>query len=274
MWFYLYSRYKVTLNPRLHWLDRPLEFYNADELRELVLRPFRAGRAWKIDNLNPSSQRNVSLGGTIGSIFEIIRGGRWLLWATEKGEVHYHDLDLPSSSDPRVLIRWPSNDGGEIHRMAVYMDIDTPYLTFQLAVLVHGSGRRLDKRKHTPLNTNGAKIFVWVIKAVPDDRGHVIDLKADILISSSDRSDGEVECLSFSKNMLAYSIRGERLTRFWEWGQEKRSRLKGRFAQRSFKVRETMIYKLRTCLTGPLEYCLTSQRMGCLSRCTWLPPSI
>ena len=273
-WSYLYSHYKATLYPRLHWADRPLEYYDTNELRELVLRPFRAERAWKTDGLSPTLHHTISFEKGFNSTVELIRGGRWLLWGTDKGEVHYRDLDLPSSSRSRVLIRWPPNDGARVHKMAVYMDNTASYLKFNLAVILHGSGRRIGRTRSPPANTIGAKIFIWTINSIPDDQGHVVDLEADLLICSSDRLDGELECLSFCRNMLAYSIKGRRFTRIWEWDAVKWSRLKGRLMLRSFKVRSLVNSSIIRILTEQIERCITSQWMDCLFECTQLSPSL
>src|SRR4051794_33461561 len=85
VWLDLYLRYKDTLEPRQHWPDRPLEFYDANEIQNLVLSPFKADCAWKTDDLAPSSQRSIPISRGYIHSAQLIRGGRWFLWGTDRG---------------------------------------------------------------------------------------------------------------------------------------------------------------------------------------------
>ena len=58
---HLFARYRDTLQPRQHWPDRPLNYYDDQELQELVLMPFRVDRAWTTDNLAPTSLKSFSV---------------------------------------------------------------------------------------------------------------------------------------------------------------------------------------------------------------------
>ena len=183
----------------MHWPDRPLDLYNVKELQELVLRPFRVDHAWKTDNIAATSRLSFPVGRTIYS-GELIRGGRWLIVGTDKGEILYFDLEAPVVK-PRVLI--PSAYGdAEIHiypLISIDMDDNEPHLAFNIAVVSHGYGAE------TLAPFYGKRpIQVWKVKGVPDADGHIVDLQGENLASFADEPRCLAGSLSLRGNLLAY----------------------------------------------------------------------
>jgi len=204
-----------------------------------------------------------------------------MVWGTDKGEVYYRDLEWLATnpvSPPRLLIQWPSSDTAEVHRIAFHMDDDSAYLRFTLAVIVNGSGRRHGSsplRSRFAYGNNPAKIFIWIVNAVPNQHGRVVDLKADILAQTSFSTDGEIECICLGMNTLAYSLKGQSITWVVEWDQKKgkSSSTTSRFVIKTYNVR-TSANTTSHGLTGSPEGRSTPQRMDALPDLTEFDVSI
>ena len=85
------------------------------------------------------------------------------------------------------------------------MEDDAPYLTFKLASV--GFGRSVQ-----------TIIQVWKIIGVPDHRGRVADLKAEIIVMfTEEQLDYRVNTVSLQKHFLVYSAREKGTTTIVDW---------------------------------------------------------
>ena len=212
LWLNLLVHYQATLEPRLHWPDRPLHCYGAMELQQLVLQPFKVGCSMKADNLCPSTCRSLVVhNGWCHLSSELIRGGRWFLLGTKDGSILYFDLD-ELDTKPRELIPSPYSKQPfpTYPHFVVDMDDTAPELAFNLALIVTHTDNW-----ETPSSCRPYQI--WRIKAVHDDQGHVVDLKPEMLVSFDGSRTGSIASISLRQNILAYSVRDRQFTTIIHW---------------------------------------------------------
>ena len=135
VWTSLLFRYQVTLQPRTHWLDRPLRYYDAKELQQLVLQPFKVDRALKSENPTISLKGAAQISNAWIRNAELIQGGRWFILGSVKGDVLYINLESPDLH-PRELIPSPYDPSHLVlPSISIDMDDEAPYLTFNLALI-------------------------------------------------------------------------------------------------------------------------------------------
>ncbi|KAF9527611.1 hypothetical protein CPB83DRAFT_884035 [Crepidotus variabilis] len=150
--------------------DRPLHLYNAEELESLVLRQHKVFDGWRKPNTFPLLRRTILAPNRSLWCAYPVKGGRWFLVGNRQGDILYFDLDATKAT-ARVLIPFQYSSSARIHLLiAVDMDNDEPFLTFNLAVtaLYYAS----DPEESHKL------IQIWRITHKVDDRGRIVDLIA------------------------------------------------------------------------------------------------
>ena len=198
------------MQPRLHWPDRPLEFYDDRQLQDFFLQPFKVDRAFKTDGLAASGSKTFPVPNRIRDAEILIRGGRWLITATEQGEVLYFDLEAPAIRPQTLITASERTTTDVLPSIAVDMDDDAPYITFNLAVVP-------DPFSFDVSDSDLRPIQVWRVTGVPDDRGHVVDLTAEKLVSFYDREKSMLSSLSIRGNLLAFSLQFDPIVVIIDW---------------------------------------------------------
>ena len=200
-------RYKSILEPRQHWLDRPLQHYDDEGLQACVLRPFKVKRALYTDNVSTALDFSFSVDhGRPAFASKLIRGGRWLLLGSERCDILLIDLDARDIL-PRILIPSPFDTTPlEAYPLiAIEMDDGAPYLTFNLALAIF-------------CRSKPTVIQVWKVTAIPDHRGRVADLKADQLVTfAEEQPNYRINTISLQERFLVYSVREKNITTIVDW---------------------------------------------------------
>ncbi|KAF9527612.1 hypothetical protein CPB83DRAFT_884036 [Crepidotus variabilis] len=213
IWLTLLQRYIKTVEPRAYWPDRPLNFYNSQELESLVLRRHQVASSWSKPDSSPSLHRQFLAPNRRIKTSYLVRGGRWFLVTNTQGDILYFDLD-DTEATARILIpsRYPPSTKVYLH-MSVDMDNDAPFLTFNLAAQV---------QCYVAGHQNFNSLFqIWRITPKINECGRIVDLVADNKASFMEEKDVEISRLSLHGSYITYSIEhcgtGRRFTCVVDW---------------------------------------------------------
>ncbi|KIM41977.1 hypothetical protein M413DRAFT_27514 [Hebeloma cylindrosporum] len=182
-------------------LERPLQFYTAQELEHLVVRRTNEELRRKTrTKLRFSLIRRLPLRKSEIRALTLINGGRWLLTVSRFGSVSYYDLETQEPVK-RVLIPAPqlgSPDGQCTAKIAVDMDYESALLSFNLALYI----RKVHMSTRVPIQL----IQVWHVTLELDDQNHGRSLSAKRLSSFYRENCGELQCLSLLGTFVAFGV--------------------------------------------------------------------
>ncbi|TFK69865.1 hypothetical protein BDN72DRAFT_583507 [Pluteus cervinus] len=203
-------RHVVAQEPRQRlWLERPINTYTSEELEGLALR--RLSVEFGYDNLIKGAQphqRTISVSYDIGRT-KLVPGGRWLLVTTLRGGIFYYDLDCEDVG-PNVLI--PEGSTQCIMRIAIDVDVSSPYLKFNLAFWV--------SRYCPPINNANPCLNVWEIRLLLDDTGRGIGLEGNCRAKFSGGFHGPYSNIVLCGKYIAHGVDRpltERILGFSPW---------------------------------------------------------
>ena len=103
VWLSLFVRYSTDLEPQIFYPERPLNEHTSEELERLLLKWQAVDLTWKQDDISPTLHHQFSVENGISDCFHLVKGGRWLLVGTTRGEIIYFDLNAPVPSPCTLL---------------------------------------------------------------------------------------------------------------------------------------------------------------------------
>lgn len=167
--------------------------YTSSELERLFLLWKSAEVGWETDDGQPVRERALSV--ETSDFVYLVKGGRWLLVATQAGAVKYYDLDAEVITGV-ALIPDQTFIAATAHSatlMSVDVDQDSPVLSFRLAFALCGFGP-------------SASFQIWQINPMLDDSQRAIGLTATLLASLAQPPDIVIVlAISLLRNQLAFN---------------------------------------------------------------------
>ncbi|PPQ75103.1 hypothetical protein CVT26_008137 [Gymnopilus dilepis] len=143
LWQALYEKYSNSL-PKLFQLDKPISACTAEELERVLLRWQSTNDIWKSPSVTPTRVRKVETEVKV-TCMRLLRGGRWLLMATQTGEVIYADLESPEIAVAQLIPRQsvPNQNNLNVHtNIDIEVDMlqsESGELAFNLALVESGN---------------------------------------------------------------------------------------------------------------------------------------
>lgn len=166
IWTGLIATHRSKVSPSFTILEKPAALHTSEELERLFLRWKKVERSW----LRSTSDLKPALLTPPGSPGQhhLLRGGRWLLYSSHNGEVYYCNLE---ARFPEFSLLSPSPLPGHSFRftfMAVDEDLESPMLSFNIAICCVPGARDDDPC-----------LDIWHGTLVLNDRNQSIRLQAE-----------------------------------------------------------------------------------------------
>ncbi|TFK62079.1 hypothetical protein BDN72DRAFT_407106 [Pluteus cervinus] len=183
--------------PGLLWLECPIGAYSSNHLEFLFLRRQRAELGYEMVAKGAEPRRQVipvSMRDIAGPA-HLVRGGRWLLFATHTGSIVYYDLEVET---PVAQTLTPEHGDDDLVMIAVDMDPTSPTLQFNLAISRRSTNPTIDTPKDM--------VEVWHVGLVLDRNEHGISLRAERLASFDQEPPGWCCKISLLGEQLAMTI--------------------------------------------------------------------
>jgi hypothetical protein len=121
-----------------------MEFYTSHELEYLVVRRESQERRQKTRvKLSPALTRRFHIDNSGTKALILIKGGRWLLTASDLGSVSYYDLETREPMErPLIPGKRERDSDGSFHVVKMDVDIDdeSAVLSFNLALYLGDGG--------------------------------------------------------------------------------------------------------------------------------------
>ena len=143
VWLSLFLRYSSSSEERNFYLEKPLHQHSSNELERIILRRNAVDRCWPRDDIPPTLHKKFVVDDVGAHCSHLLKGGRWFIAGTFSGSVQYFDLDAEIIVG-RTLIPSPYEDEGveAWMRISVDLDVDSPYLSFNIAAFWYRTDRR------------------------------------------------------------------------------------------------------------------------------------
>jgi len=121
-----------------------MEFYTSHELEYLVVRRESQERRQKTRvKFSPALTRRLHIDNSGAKALILIKGGRWLLTASDLGSVSYYDLETREPVERPLIPKKRERDSDGPFRV-VTMDVDindkSAVLSFNLALYIEDGG--------------------------------------------------------------------------------------------------------------------------------------
>ncbi|TFK63968.1 hypothetical protein BDN72DRAFT_881790 [Pluteus cervinus] len=183
------------------FFERPVEQYRPGELERSILRWKRAKRNWTADDGTPPQMRSFDAKQV--EHVHLVRGGRWLLFATSSSSVVYADLDAPGPPILHTLI--PARPFLCRITMALEYLPEAEVLSFNLVLAVQQF-----ECKQTPVDAVFPEFIlqVWKIRLdLRDNNQDSVDrLMAECLTSFRQEPQGFVNSVSILGDYIAHTV--------------------------------------------------------------------